>query len=306
VAESFLDRHDFLLRRLHSLTGVMPIGVFLMVHLTTNSSIVWGLIAGGAHGEGHAGVRTFQHEVNFIHSLPFLILIEVFGLWLPIAFHSVLGLYYATTGRGNTGRYRYQSNWRYSLQRISGYVGVVFIFYHVATLRWGWTFLVPGGARWSAEYASSTLAMALRGGEAMTAMGLVVSIFYMAGVSLLVFHLANGLWTAAITWGLTISAAAQRRWGYVCAGLGAALMAAAWASVIGFATLDPAEARAVEEAMLRGPSAMGHVDAGPAEAPGLPGAPETTGAADSDGAAGTKPTAREDAVSTGRTVQHDG
>ena len=37
----FLDKHYFLLRRLHSLTGIVPIGIFLLAHLTTNSSPVW-------------------------------------------------------------------------------------------------------------------------------------------------------------------------------------------------------------------------------------------------------------------------
>ncbi|MDX2115738.1 MAG: succinate dehydrogenase [Planctomycetota bacterium] len=251
-SQTFMERHHFLLRRLHSLTGLMPIGAFVMVHLTTNSSIVWGMINGDKHGPVHPGAATFQHEVNFIHSLPFLILIEIFGLWLPIAFHSILGVYYATTGKSNVAAYPWQSNWRYSLQRISGYVGVLFIFYHVATLRWGWTWLVPGGTKWSAEFAASTMAAALQGSTSgMTVPGFVVSAFYMIGVSLLVFHLANGLWTAAITWGLTVTQRAQNRWGYVCTALGAALMAAAWSAVIGFATLDFDEARRAELHLLQ-------------------------------------------------------
>lgn len=258
-SQSFLDRNYFLLRRLHSLTGIVPIGLFLIAHLTTNSSIVWGLLDPSKTKDGHAGVGTFQHEVNFIHSLPALLLIEVFGLWLPIAFHSVLGIYYATTGNGNTGRYAYQGNRRYALQRVSGYLGVLFIFYHVATLRWGWTFLVPGGARWDGRFAASTMAAAMQGStDGFTAGGLVVSLFYMLGVSLLVFHFANGVWTAAITWGLTVSKGAQRRWGYVCAGLGVAMMGMAWSAVIGFATLKYPEAHATEEKMLRD---SGHVEA---------------------------------------------
>lgn len=250
-----MERHHFLLRRLHSLTGVVPIGVFVLFHLTTNASIVWGRVTGGGAYGGHGGVTTFQHEVNFIHSLPALILIEVFGLWLPLLFHSVLGIIYAVSGRSNVARYGYQDNWRYTLQRVSGYIGFLFIFYHVATLRWGWTFLVPGGTRWTAEYAASTMAAALRGGtEGITAMGYIVSAFYLIGVSLLVFHLANGLWTAAITWGLTISEQAQRRWGQVCTVIGVLLMVAAWSAVFGFATLDHAEARALEEGMLGGHS----------------------------------------------------
>ncbi len=248
-----LERHAFLLRRLHSLTGIAPIGLFLISHLLTNSSIVWGLMDSRKAVHGHSGVATFQHEVDFIHSIPFLLIIEVFGLWLPIAFHAALGVYYARSGKANTARYAYQSNWRYRLQRISGYVGILFIFYHIATLRWGWTFLVPGGATWSGEAAASTMALALQGAETgITGAGLAVSIAYMLGVSLLVFHFANGLWTAAITWGVTVSAPAQRRWGFVCAGIGAGMMLMAWSAVIGFATLDVKEARGTEQSLQTG------------------------------------------------------
>lgn len=249
--QGFLERHHFLLRRLHSLTGVAPIGLFLIFHLTTNASIVWGRLSGhGGHTGADAAVGTFQHEVNFIHSMPMLFLIEIFGLWLPIAFHSVLGVVYAFGGKNNTTQYAYQANTRYTLQRISGYIGFFFIFYHVATLRWGWTFLVPGGTKWTGEHAASTMAAAIRGGaEGFTAAGMVVSIFYMVGVSLLVFHLANGLWTSAITWGLTTTEQAQKRWGMVCTAIGVGLMLAAWSAVIGFATLDFEKAQAVERGM---------------------------------------------------------
>ncbi len=245
-----MDRHAFLLRRLHSLSGVVPIGVFMMIHLTTNASIMWGLIKGDKYGDVHAGAVTFQHEVDFIHSMPGLILIEIFGLWLPIAFHAVLGVYYASKGKGNLQRYSHQNNWRYTFQRLTAWVGLFFIFWHVATLRWGWTFLLPQGVIWDAEFAGSTLAAIFQGlpidagyamnpAESPNAMAaVVVSAAYMIGVSALVFHLANGLWTAAITWGITLSAKAQQRWGFVCAGLGVALMGAAWAAIIGYMTID--------------------------------------------------------------------
>jgi succinate dehydrogenase / fumarate reductase cytochrome b subunit len=252
---SFLDRHHFLLRRLHSLTGIVPVGVFLIAHLITNSSIAWGKFGLRAEGDGkgliEGGVTYFNKEVIWINEqVPHLWLIEV-TLWVSIAFHAVLGLIYARTGRGNTASYPFAGSWRYRLQRISGYIGILFIFYHVATLRWGWVFLIPpfdGSVPWDHYWASSTLALALRGGESITFWGVAVSLFYFIGVTMLVFHFANGLWTAAITWGLTISQRAQKQWGYACAGLGGALMLAGWASVIGFATLDPAKAREIEAA----------------------------------------------------------
>ena len=147
---SFLERHHHLLRRLHSLTGIVPIGVFLISHLLTNGSVIWGLLDSRKAEYGHAGVATFQHEVDFIHSIPFLFFIEL-SLWGAIAFHSILGFYYARTGATNTGSYSFGGNWRYRLQRITGYVGIFFIVYHVGTLRWNWTFLTPGGTAWGSD-----------------------------------------------------------------------------------------------------------------------------------------------------------
>ncbi|MCA9290892.1 MAG: hypothetical protein KDA25_07175 [Phycisphaerales bacterium] len=243
----FFDRHHLLLRRLHSLSGIVPIGAFLLMHLTTNSSIVWGRVT------GHSGAEVFQHEVNFIHSLPALFLIEVFGLWLPIAFHAALGIVYATSGRSNVSRYGYGANWRYTLQRLSGYVGVLFIFYHVATLRWSWDWLPLAGI-FDADHAASTTAIALRGGvEDITWRAFVVGGFYLVCVSMLVFHFVNGLWTAAITWGLTVSTTAQKRWGAVCAAVGVGLFIAGVLAVLGFLTLDLNEARRHESRLAGTP-----------------------------------------------------
>lgn len=252
ASESFWKKHHFLLRRLHSLTGIVPIGVFLMAHLLTNSSILWGKLGlRGEHAESgvvEGGVRYFNEEVTWINEqIPHLLLIEI-TLWAAIGFHSILGVMYAMSGQSNTRAYGYGDNWRYRLQRVSGYVGIAFIFYHVATLRWGWSFLVPSGTVWSHHFASSTLATALRGGtDGFTAMGVLVSLFYFVGITMLVFHFANGMWTAAITWGITVSQSAQRRWGVACLGLGASLMVMAWGALAGFVLLDPIKARALED-----------------------------------------------------------
>ncbi len=253
--QSFLEKHHFLLRRLHSLTGIVPIGVFLIAHLTTNSSLAWGSFALRGEPAKEAGVlaggaQYFQEEVHWINTgIPHLLLIEI-TLWLAIAFHSILGIYYATTGKGNTKHYAYQDNWRYTLQRLSGYAGILFIFYHVATLRWGWP-IVPGGASWNHHFSASTLAAAMKGStETMTASGFAVSLLYLVGITLLVFHFANGLWTAAITWGLTISEQAQKRWGLVCTAIGAGLMVAGWSAFAGALALDHDTAKRVELRMI--------------------------------------------------------
>ncbi|MHC4210587.1 MAG: succinate dehydrogenase/fumarate reductase transmembrane subunit [Planctomycetota bacterium] len=241
----FLDRHYLLLRRLHSLTGVFPIGVFLFPHLITNSTIIWARWLNSAH-HGDAGVETFQHEVNWIHGLPFLVLIEFGVLFVPIAFHALLGIWFALGAGSNVRHYGYEGNWRYTLQRITGYLGVIFIFMHITALRFGWTYggLMPA---FVPEAAASSTALHFQDSILST---LLMAAIYMVCVLSLVYHFANGLWTAALTWGLTVSVGAQRRWGYICTAVGLALAAATVMAVIGFSTLDVEHARTVEQALL--------------------------------------------------------
>jgi succinate dehydrogenase / fumarate reductase cytochrome b subunit len=246
TTESFLDRNYFLLRRLHSLLGIIPIGAFLVFHLVTNSSIVWGKWL-NVTGQEHGGVATFQHEVNFIHALPALVLMEIFVLFAPIAFHGILGVWFALSGRINVQAYGYGGNWRYTLQRLSGYLGVIFIFMHITSLRFGWTYwdLMP---KFDGAHAASSTAYHFQDG----AWGFAMTIIYLVCVIGLVFHFANGLWTAGLTWGLTVSEAAQKRWGYICGFIGVGLGLATILAVIGFTTLDIEQAKVIENAMAAG------------------------------------------------------
>lgn len=197
-----LKKHAFLLRRLHSLSGIVPVGLFVCVHLFTNFQLM---------------VGDYQHEVEFIHSMPALMFMEI-TIWASIAFHAILGLVYTFQGKSNVGRYPYMDNWRYTLQRITGIIALVFIFVHVSTLRWRWDyfgyidtpFYVAGPD--GQPLVAATTAAALQA-------SLLVFIFYIVGTFSVVYHWCNGLWTAAISWGLTASVPAQKRWGYVCAGL---------------------------------------------------------------------------------------
>ena len=200
----------FLLRRLHSLTGIVPIGFFVILHLFTNVQMLFG---------------DFQHEVQFIHNLPALLILEL-SIWIPLAFHAILGIYYIFQGRGNSHTYRYGGNLRYTLQRWTAWVSLIFIFYHVATLRWGWTFggfadtpFVLVGVD-DQQLGHATTAMALQHGPLD---GWLTTALYLIGTLAVIYHWSNGLWTAAITWGITTSVASMRRWGYVCAGMGIVL-----------------------------------------------------------------------------------
>ena len=52
------------------------------------------------------------------------------------------------------------------------------------------------------------------------------------------FHLANGVWTSLITWGITIKPQTQRVSGYVCAVFGILLCLVGLGALRGFKTFD--------------------------------------------------------------------
>jgi len=189
-------RHHFLLRRLHSLTGII-FGGYLVVHLIVNAT----LVQLGKHD-------LYQAQVTKIHELPFLWAWEWGLIYLPILYHTVYGIYITLTGQPNVDRYGYTKNWFYVLQRISAVIILLFLIFHVLALKAGWFGMTLS---FDPQRASGTI------GRHMQASWVIPWIVYPLGILASCYHLANGFWTAAVTWGLTVSAGAQRRWGYVCA-----------------------------------------------------------------------------------------
>src|SRR6185503_6617700 len=113
-------RH-FLLRRLHSLTGIV-FGGYLVIHLIINATMV-------------QGGDVFQVQVEKIHSLPFLNAIEWTFIYLPILFHTVYGIWITVTAQPNLLNYPYGKNVFYTLQRISAIIIVLFMFIHVLGMK---------------------------------------------------------------------------------------------------------------------------------------------------------------------------
>ncbi len=243
-------RHHFLLRRLHSLTGVVPVGLFVCFHLFTNFQMV-------RQGE-------FQHEVNFIHSMPALLFLEV-TIWAAIGFHAALGMAYTVIGaQPNASKYPYWDNWRYTLQRVTGILALIFIFLHIASLRWRWDmfgwfdpFYVTGvgmdGNEVPLAHASTAAALQT---------SWLVVLLYVVGAMSVVYHWSNGLWTAAITWGLTISETAQKRWAWICGALFVALTVFFCGAIYGGLNYDvsPNERFAIEYAKATDQGGHPHAD----------------------------------------------
>jgi succinate dehydrogenase / fumarate reductase cytochrome b subunit len=223
---SFLERHQFLIYRLFSLAGLIPVGAFLAVHLLTNASILAG-------DDG----RTFQSRVDLIHSLgPLLVPVEVVFIFLPMLFHAAVGFVIIANGLPNVGSYPYVGNLRYTLQRVTGMIAFAFIVWHIVQLHWLGKPI--GGGHFDPHHAASTAGQALQ--------PILVSIFYCIGVLSTVFHFANGLWTLGITWGLWTSPAAMRRANVVSVVVGLGLAAAGLGAIGGFRSLDVTKAKEAE------------------------------------------------------------
>lgn len=245
-ALSFEQRHHFLLRKLHSLTGIVPVGVFLIEHLLTNSSAFewFGLFPGGRD--------VFNEKVHWIHSLPFLLILEIAFIFAPLAFHAGYGVRIALTAEPNYGRYRYGSNLRYTLQRATGWIALAFIVVHLLKFRfahwvgWGPEFIHEGN-----DYYAITRdglhGWHMFGGYgtegAWTAPAALTFAFYVLGLWAAVYHFCNGMWTFCISWGITIGEKAQRKMGYVCLAVAVVLLAWGHASLGAFWNAEPSDAK---------------------------------------------------------------
>ncbi|MBX9924473.1 MAG: succinate dehydrogenase [Rhabdochlamydiaceae bacterium] len=124
---------EFVWRRLHSLMGLWLV-VFLVEHLLTNSQAALWI---GEDGSG------FIRMVNALHNFPYLQLIEICLLGVPILIHMVWGVKYALTAKSNSRKTAgntpslpsLKRNRAYSWQRITSWILLVGLICHVVKFR---------------------------------------------------------------------------------------------------------------------------------------------------------------------------
>lgn len=189
----FFRRNHFLLRRLHSLTGIIPTGGFLLFHLYENSKAL-------------AGAEAYNEVVRTISSMHLVWALEIFGIFLPLYFHAVYGIYIAMDAKHNVQNYSYGRNVAFVLQRVSGLVTLLFVTWHI------WQFRIQKALGAYGPY---------EGGESMSGLpdynvlqaafsSDLVLVAYIIGIIAAVYHLCNGIYTFLITWGITIGPKSQR------------------------------------------------------------------------------------------------
>ncbi len=204
----------FLLRKLHQITGIAPLGIYFLVLMYTNSTAM-------------SGEQVFEDHVTDIHHLPYLLFIEIFGIFLPLLFHSVYGIIISAEARPNGLDYNYGRNWFYIFQRVTGIFLFFFLTFHILNLRFG---MIPG------------LNLTPVAGHADQAFNIVsrefqitwVFIFYVLGVTATAWHLAYGIFLFAVDWGILIGERAQKMALYACVGLAVFLSAVGINAMVAF------------------------------------------------------------------------
>ena len=204
----------FVLRKLHQLTGIMPLGFFLLEHFYTNSKAL-------------TGAADFNSAVKDLQSIPYILFVEIGGIFIPLIYHAVYGLVITAEARPNNLSYPYPRNWFYTIQRVTGIILFFFITFHVLNFRFG---LIPGlNTRSVATHPDA--AFAIVQGEFVNP---VIFVVYLIGIVSTVWHLANGIWLFLVDWGITIGERAQRLTGYACIVFGLFLLAVGINAAVAF------------------------------------------------------------------------
>jgi succinate dehydrogenase / fumarate reductase, cytochrome b subunit len=194
----------FILRKLHQLSGIFPLGIFVLEHFYTNSKAL-------------TGPGDFNAAVDDLQSIPYIIFVEIIGIFIPLIYHAVYGLVITIEARPNNLAYPYPRNWFYLIQRITGVILFLFITFHVLNFRFG---LIPGLNTTSvAHYPDQAFEIVAREFRMVP-----IFLVYLIGITATVWHFANGIWLFLVDWGITIGERAQRLTGYACIGFGVVLL----------------------------------------------------------------------------------
>lgn len=200
--------HSFLLRRLHSLMGIIPIGAFLIEHLVSNF-------------EALKGPAAYAAQVKFLNGLPFVRVLEWTFIFLPIAYHAIYGVYIWIRGKSNVIYYPWAGNWMYLAQRWTGLIAFAYIAQHIYRQRFSGVMLPehPGASFHKVQM------------ELADPWMLAVYVIAMVAIC---WHFAYGIWLFAAKWGITPGERARRNFGWACGVFGVLLCAIGLASIYAF------------------------------------------------------------------------
>jgi succinate dehydrogenase / fumarate reductase cytochrome b subunit len=197
-------RASFLRARLASALAVLPLGVWTFVHLWHNLAAFQGAAS------WHASVTEYPH--------PFAQALTAVVVLLPLALHAIWGIGRLMTSRPNNVRYGYYANFKYALQRLTAIGVLLFLGAHLwlASIR---PRLVEGHAEPFADIAHE---MHYHGPTLAT---------YLLGTLGVSYHLANGIQTFCMSWGIVSSRRGLRRLEWIAIALLVVLWAMSWGAI---------------------------------------------------------------------------
>lgn len=214
-----LNRENYVLHKIHSLTGIVPVGYYMVQHLVLNTFSI-------------ASPAAFDSVIGFFDGMPPYILLsmEVLLIWIPLLFHSIYGIF--ITGRAKPNfigtKYGWTENRLYYFQRVSGILIFFFLIYHVISTT-VYKYLTHDSsvvkyAAWHDKFENY---------------GHALLFVYLIGVAACSYHLSYGLWNFCIRWGITISDKAQVQVQKVSLVCFLGLTAIGWAALAGFLMHSP-------------------------------------------------------------------
>ena len=205
-------------RRLHTLSGAVVLGAFLLEHLLTNASA----LGGGA---------SYDAVVGAIERWSLLPVFEVVFIVIPLGFHAGYGIHLLRQGRtgdADAAIARFGDRRLWVLQRISAVVLLVFVLVHLWELRLQRLFF---------GLSADALHTTLTGRLSWTWGGVPwIALFYLLGLLAAATHLSNGLFAATDALNIARGEPRRRRMRLVTTGLGLVLFLVGASTVIGLAT----------------------------------------------------------------------
>jgi succinate dehydrogenase / fumarate reductase cytochrome b subunit len=170
---------------------LFPVGLYLLVHLVSNY-------------QATKGAEAFNKTVEFLESLPFLIVLEFGLIYIPLLFHAIYGIYIAFQAKHNVGNFGYLRNHLFMWQRITGIITLIFVAWHVWETR--------------VQYALGNVELNYDMMAAILSNPAMV-VFYTIGILSAVFHFSNGIWSFLVHWGITVGPRSQRFATYLTLGI---------------------------------------------------------------------------------------
>lgn len=166
-------------KQLFSFLGIVPLGVYVVLHLFHNASSL-------------NGPQAYNAYLAESRNVPLYGLLVLLFVYAPIAYHALYGLAFTFRGRPNVASYPFYRNWKYLLQRVSGLGLLVFIPAHV----------------YKEKYEQAAATDFLRMYEALHEP--LTFWVYVLGVLGVAYHLANGIWDLCFAWGITTGEKGRR------------------------------------------------------------------------------------------------